>query len=299
MTLANSDQATRFLLPELGIRGVAVHLADSAERIRDRPDYTEAVSHLLGEATAATVILGHHIKVDGRLSLQLKTDGDLRTLFTESTAQGTVRGIAQIAEGATGPEVRDLTALGGDRLLAITIENKGVGNREMQQYQGLVAVDRPTLAEAIEQYFVQSEQLPTRLLLAADKGHAAGLMLQKLPGSDDRDRDGWDRALALFETLGEQELLDLPSAEVLHRLFHDETLQILEQSPVTFACSCSRERAQDMLISLGPDPEGDGLDHPTDVKCEFCGEDYHFTAGEMAVIHASSQTEQSGPVTLQ
>ena len=300
MTLASSDQVTRFMLPDLAIRGVAVHLKDSVARIQDRHEYSIAIQQLLGEATAASAILASHIKIDGRLSLQLKSDGDLRTLFTECTAQGTVRGIAQIAEDAEAPDTRDLTQNGSQRHLAITIENRGVGNREMQRYQGLVSVEHPTLAESIEQYFDQSEQLPTRMLLASEPGQSAGLMLQKLPGGETDDVDGWDRAIALFETLTEAELLSLASADVLHRLFHEETTETLDSTPIHFACSCSRERARDMLISLGPDLEAEGHEpQSTDVKCEFCGEEYQFSAEEMGVLHGLSHSEQTGPTTLQ
>ena len=297
MTLASSDQLTRFMLPELGIRGVAIHLQDSLSKIQSRPEYSEAVSQLLGEAVAAASILSSHVKVDGRLSLQLKSNGALRTLFAESTANHTVRGIAQIAEDMAAPEVMDLTANGLDQYLAITIENRGVGNREMQRYQGLVEVNGPTLAGALENYFVQSEQLPTRFLLAAGNGQAAGLMLQKLPETA-QDQDGWDRATALFDTLGEAELLETASADVLHRLFHEETLDILETQEIGFACSCSRERARDMLASLGPEEGVEPTEDDTNVKCEFCGEEYVFTASEMAEIHSEAESEQAATSTL-
>src|SRR5690606_25972276 len=107
-----------------------------------------------------------------------------------------------------------------------------------------------SLAGAFESYFRQSEQLPTRLLLAADDTHAAGLMLQKLPG-DGGDEDGWVRAGALFDTLGQQELLALPGETVLMRLFHEDGIEAMGDKPLTFACSCSRERVESMLVSLG------------------------------------------------
>jgi molecular chaperone Hsp33 len=125
--------------------------------------------------------------------MQLRSSTALRTLFAECTAAGTLRGIAQLSEGGDAP--RDLSSLGDDAILAITIENPGLDPREPQRYQSLVALTAPELDEAFEDYFRQSEQLPTRLLLAADRNGAAGLLLQKLPG-DEGDEDGWARASA-------------------------------------------------------------------------------------------------------
>src|SRR5690606_27680146 len=197
-TPSDRDTLTRFLLPAAGVRGVRVHLDDTWAQVRERGgELPEAVVELLGEASAAAALFTGHAKVDGRLSVQLRGNGPLRTLFTECTAAGTVRGIAQVAGDIALP--RDLRALGQDALLAITIENPSVGaDREPVRYQGLVALESESLAGAFEDYFRQSEQLPTRLLLAADDSAAAGLMLQKLPG-DAGDDDGWNRAGALFE----------------------------------------------------------------------------------------------------
>ncbi|WP_205929411.1 Hsp33 family molecular chaperone HslO, partial [Pseudomonas viridiflava] len=158
------------------------------------------------------------------------------------------RGIVQLSGEGDAP--RDLTALGEDALLAITIENPGLDPREPQRYQSLVGLGASGLDEAFEDYFRQSEQLPTRLLLAADGDRAAGLLLQKLPG-DEGDTDGWSRASALFETLGKQELLDVAGIELLHRLFHEQAPELLGERPLRFACFCSRERVEGMLQSLG------------------------------------------------
>src|SRR5690606_25286859 len=128
---------------------------------------------------AAALFTGH-AKIEGRLSVQLRGDGPVRTLFAECTAAGTLRGIAQVRPDAA-PMPRDLRALGAEAVLAITIENPGGAGREPVRYQGLVALASESLAGAFEDYFRQSEQLPTRLLLAADGHRAAGLMLQKLP----------------------------------------------------------------------------------------------------------------------
>ena len=293
------DGLMRFLILGAGVRGVRVHLQDTWRQIREREDYPAAAAELLGEASAAAALLTGHTKVDGRLSIQLQANGAIRTLFAECTAAGTLRGIVQLAEGAT--PTRDLRELGPDAVLAITVENPRPGARgqEPLRYQGLVSLTSDTLAGALEDYFQQSEQLPTRLLLAADGDRAAGLMLQKLPG-DEGDEDGWLRVGALFDTLGPVELLELPGDTLLTRLFHEDGVELLGRKPLAFACSCSRERVSAMLASLGPEEaRAAAADGQAEVRCEFCGQRYSFTAGEVETLLTLHGQEMSAPERVQ
>jgi molecular chaperone Hsp33 len=291
------DALTRFLLQEAGVRGVRVHLEETWRQIRARAEYPAAIEEMLGEACAAAALFTGHAKVDGRLSVQLRGDGPLRTLFAECTAAGTLRGIAQYDEGASVS--RDLRELGDNALLVITIENPGVGDREPVRYQGIVGLESDSLAGAFEGYFRQSEQLPTRLLLAVDHQRVAGLMLQKLPG-DAGDEDGWTRASALFDTLTSRELLDLPMETLLRRLFHEDTVEILSSRPLEFACSCSRERVESMLQSLG---EVEALaaaeDDVAEIRCEFCGQQYRFDREQIGALFRSHGVEAEPPARLQ
>lgn len=294
---ASADTLTRFLLPAAGVRGVAVRLDETWQTVAGRADYPPSTRELLGEASAAAVLFTGHTKVDGRLSIQLRSQGSLRGLFAECTASGTVRGIAQLSAGQDAP--RDLRDLGDDALLAITIENPGLDPREPQRYQSLVGLEASRLAEAFEDYFRQSEQLPTRLLLSADGDHACGLMLQKLPG-DEGDDDGWNRAGALFDTLGETELLATPVSDLLHRLFHEDSPQILTQRPVRFGCSCSRERVESMLQSLGEEEATAALaDGVAEVRCEFCGQEYRFSPLQIAELFSQPKVDVDAPSRLQ
>lgn len=297
-TAGDSDRLTRFLLDRAGVRGVRVHLADSWAHIRARGDDPPAVSEMLGEATAAAALFTGHAKVDGRLSVQLRGSGRLRTLFAECTAAGTVRGIARLAEGDTAPVSRDLRELGADAMLAITIENHGLPGREPVRYQGVVALEADSLAGAFEQYFQQSEQLPTRLLLVADDQRAAGLMLQKLPG-DAGDDDGWNRAGMLFDTLQPDELLQWPAPTLLTRLFPEEEVRVLGERPLRFACSCSRERVAAMLQSLGADEARAAIiDGRASVRCEFCGQTYRFAPADVEALF-SHPAPAAAPERLQ
>ncbi|MET0807997.1 MAG: Hsp33 family molecular chaperone HslO [Pseudoxanthomonas sp.] len=295
---AQTDSLIRFLLPDAGVRGVHVPLDASWQQILSHGTYPPAAAELLGEATVASALFTGHTKVDGRLSIQLRSNTAMRTLFAECTAAGTLRGIVQLSGEGDAP--RDLTALGEDALLAITIENPGLDPREPQRYQSLVGLTAAGLDEAFEDYFRQSEQLPTRLLLAADGDRAAGLLLQKLPG-DEGDTDGWSRASALFETLGKQELLDVAGNELLHRLFHEQAPELLGERPLRFACSCSRERVEGMLQSLG-EVEARAAAEPTgsvDIRCEFCGREYHFPLTEFGILFHGAGASVPAPERLQ
>lgn len=292
-----ADRLLRFLLPAAGVRGVHVRLEDTWRQIRARAAYPDAIARLLGETCVAAALFTGHTKVDGRLTIQLRGNGHLRSLFAECTALGTLRGLARWDEHAPPP--LGLRELGPEPLLAITIENPAPAGREPQRYQGLVRLDADRLAEACEGYFRQSEQLPTRLLLAADADRAAGLMLQRLPG-DGGDADGWLRAGALFETLAEPELLTAPGDVLIHRLFHEEAPERMAVRPLRFGCSCSRERVAAMLQSLGrAEAMAAASGGEAVIDCEFCGQSYRFTRAEVDALFRQPPGLVAAPEGLQ
>ena len=291
------DHLTRFLLPRAGVRGVHVHLGETWRHIASSDEYPPGVRGLLGEAAVASALFTGHVKVDGRLAIQLRSEGPLRTLFAECTAQGTLRGIARVAEG--GGDVAGPDQLGEAALLAITIENAGIGSRDTSRYQGIVPLEAADLSQAFEAYFNQSEQLPTRVLLAVGADHACGLMLQKLP-ADGGDDDGWARASALFSTLGAEELLATSGNALLHRLFHEESPELVGERPLAFGCSCSRARVEAMLVSLGQDEaEAALVDGTATVRCEFCGQAYAFDAIDVHALFTRPESPMTAPPGLQ
>lgn len=293
----DSDRLSRFLLQTAGVRGVRVHLHDAWQAVRENGPYPPAIDEMLGEACVAAALFTGHAKVDGRLSVQLRAPGPLRTLFAECTAAGTIRGIARF--DGDGSEVsRDLRALGAEAVMAITIENPST-NREPNRYQGLVGLTADGLSEAFEDYFRQSEQLPTRVLLAVEGDRAAGLMLQKLPG-DTGDDDGWNRVGALFDTLSTTELLRWDTATLLTRLFPEDAPQVLGEKALAFGCSCSRARVEAMLVSLGPEEaRGAVIDGEAKVVCEFCGARYAFTQDEVETLLAAPAADVEAAERLQ
>ncbi len=309
MTEANPQPAGQlgvFLLPDAGVRGAHVRLDGAWREIVGKTDSPTGARDVLGQAVAASALLTAHIKVDGRLSLQLRApDSALRSLFAECTAAGTVRGLVRLDDEAdteaSNTAASDLSQSGEGAVLAITIENPTPSGEPMR-YQGLVPLDAPTLAEGLQHYFDQSEQLPTRLLLAADGDHASGLLLQKLPASE-ADDDGWNRIEKLFATLGPDELQNTDADTLLHRLFHQEGLQWLSEKPLAFGCSCSRGRVEEVLRTLGIEEAhaavAAGHDGVAEVRCEFCGQRYHFSGNEVDALFTSPGANSPPPARLQ
>jgi molecular chaperone Hsp33 len=270
------DVLHRFLLERAGIRGVLVRLGSAWREVAARADYPAPLRGLLGQTLAASALLTGNIKLDGALSIELKSQDALRLLFAECTDQGRLRGLARWTEPL--PPTLALDAL-SEAVLAITIGSVERG----QRYQGLVALQHADLAGVLENYFVQSEQLPARIVLAADGEHAVGLMLQKLPDEGGRDAahddDAWNRVAHLTATLGSAEMLATAPEQLLYRLFHEESVRLFEPRQLAFGCTCSRERVSAMLRSLGRDEVEAALaarDGEIEVICEFCAQQYHF-----------------------
>lgn len=294
----DEDVLHRFLLERAGVRGALVRLGPAWREVAGRADYPAPLRQLLGETLAASALLTSNIKLDGELSIQLKSAGALRLLFAECSDQGRLRGLARWE--APLPQPLSLTAL-PEAVLAITVGNVERG----QRYQGLVELGEADLAGVLENYFVKSEQLPARLLLVADEHRAVGLMLQKLPeeGGHDatRDEDAWLRVLQLTATLGNAELLASAPEDVLYRLYHEESVRLFEPQPLAFGCSCSRERVAAMLRSLGRAEVEAALeahDGHVEVICEFCAQHYLFDRIDAEhLLHPAGGVD--GPATAQ
>lgn len=297
MTESDSDVLTLFLIEGSGVRGALVHLDETWQAIQARAAYPPAVAACLGETCAAAALFTGHAKLDGRLSVQLRGTGALKTLFAECTAEGTLRGIAHYAEPL--PEPLTPRAFGTGSVMAITIENLPPGGQEMLRYQGLVQLDADSLGVAFEDYFAQSEQLRTRVLLAADGGRAAALMIQQLPEGHG-DVDGWARGSALFETLGAAELLATPDETLLFRLFHEDGVRVLARRPLRFGCSCSRERVEDTLRTLGEEESLAAVrdNGRAEVHCDFCGQAYQFTEAQILDLFLGTGANAPGSERL-
>jgi molecular chaperone Hsp33 len=287
--MADTDSIHRFLFEHTGIRGHLVRLNASWRAVLDAHPYPDSVRGHLGEALAAVALLAGTIKFQGSLILQIQGAGPLRTLVAQATSARTLRGLARW-DGAV-PAQGGLAACCGEGRLALTIEGNGA-----EPYQGIVPLASGGIGEAIEHYFQASEQLPTRLWLAADHRCAAGLLLQRLPA--DQGVDDWGRVSLLAGTVRPDELKGLAARELLHRLFHEEEVRLFDSEPLAFRCGCSRTRIEDLLRIMG---EAEVQSIVTEqgavtVTCEFCNRTYRLDAVDAGQLFA--QTSQRGSTVL-
>lgn len=265
-----TDSLHRFLFEGNQVRGEIVHLDATWRAMHGRLDYPAAVRNLLGEAAAASALLTPTLKFDGRLTLQVTGEGPVYLLVMQCTSDNTLRGLAR---WHGEPQESELGALIGAGRMAITIDPE----RGRERYQGIVEVQGRQLANSLEAYFERSEQLGTRLWLAADESRAVGLLLQQLPGEAE-DADAWNRVQQLGATLTREELLGLPPQELIRRLFSEEDIRLFEPTPLSFRCGCSRSSIESVLRGLGREEVRSILAEEGAIKvdCEFCGQHYEF-----------------------
>jgi molecular chaperone Hsp33 len=296
--MTGGDLLHRFLFEHLPVRGHLVRLDASWRATIEHHDYPRIVSNALGEAMAASVLMAGSIKFEGRLSLQFEGPGPVRLMLAQCTHRHAIRGVARHEElpaDGIGP-----AGLFGGGQLAVTIEQAEGGDR----YQGVVPLDQARLSACLEQYFERSEQLPSRLMLAATAGRAGGLLLQRVAiggtgtaaGQAEAD-DAWRRIGLLAATLSPPELLETPCRELLRRLFGEDDIRLFEGTPVFFRCSCSRERVAGILQALGAGEVHSLLQERGDVevRCEFCNRAWRFDAVDVAGLFAGKAPRQAPP----
>ncbi len=284
------NEIQRFSFDNTNVRGERVLLNDAYQEIIKRKEYPLPLEKLLGEFVAAIALLRDIIKIDGVLSIQAKGNGFLSTLMTECDEFQNLRGIVQWDETQDVPEELPLKEVLAGGYLAITIQP-----RNGQRYQGIVEIIGDTLSECLEQYFLQSEQLPSRVWLAANGSQCGGLFLQRLPAeqAQSTDEDAWERLTHLASTVKEEELLGLETIDLLHRLYHEEEVRMYEMKTMQFGCSCSRERTFGAVMSLGAEEVREILIEQGCVKvdCQFCAEKYEFVEADLiAALGDQAQT---------
>lgn len=297
-----TDQLKKYLLEDRSVRVQAVRLTDTWKAVQANHDYPPAITHLLGELVAASTLLAANIKFDGSLVLQIQGDGPIALLVVECRSDLSLRATVKVREGHDVPTDGDMQSLlnpgGNGRFIVVLDPQHKVPGQ--QAYQGIVPLEGETVAEALQHYMKASEQLDTRLWLAADADHAAGMLIQRLPhhgGSDTTTlseqaaTETWDRATALATTLKHDELLTTEIDTLIHRLFWEETLVAFDPLPVRWHCPCTRERVANMLRSLGQAEVDDILAErgQVDVACDFCGKPYIFDAVDCAALFTGSQ----------
>ena len=287
--MKNADQIHRFLFDENPIRGQHISLDASWRQIAEQSQAEGMALTLLGNALAAAALLVETLKIDGSISLQIRGSGAIHLLVVEATSDQSIRGIVRQSKALT--DQQSLAEIFETDKLVITIKN---GNAK--PHQGIVALSGNNLAEALQVYFAQSEQLPTQFWFACDEHTASGMLLQKLPATEE-DSDAWNRITLLANTTQADELLKLSANQLLQRLFHDENLRLFEPDVVRFACTCSLERTHDMLLSLGK-TEIDAMLEEQDeiaITCEFCNYQYQFDKVDLALLFNDKETQPISP----
>jgi molecular chaperone Hsp33 len=303
------DSMHRFMFEHFPIRGHLVHLDASWKALIEHRVYPEAIRNTLGEAVAASLLLAATVKFDGVLSLQLQGAGPVHLLLAQCTSGLGVRGLARFADGQQADQdfPIDVAQLVGPGNLTVTLESEDAA----QRYQGIVPIEGPRLAESLQTYFENSEQLPTRLWLHADEHGASGMLLQRLPGAAGMGvsgtdvalppdaaaiDDAWQRVQLLGATLTPEELRTLSDQEILHRLFNEDDVRLYESAPVYFRCRCSRERVGGMLQGLGEKECRSILAErgEVEVRCDFCNRAYVFDSVDVEQLFNPGVARDTG-----
>lgn len=292
------DQLQKFMFEHAGVRGELVELPSTWQEILSHHDYPLAVQNILGELLAATALLSANLKFDGTMIMQIHGDGPVRLMVVECDANLRLRATAKLAPDALiadDASLSDLVHSHGHGRFVITLDpnDKLPGQ---QAYQGIVPLDGESIACIIENYMMRSEQLDTKLWLAADGQVARGMLLQKLPkhgGSEaqvEDETEAWNRAVILGGTLKQEELLSTDIQTLMTRLFWEETLRVFDPLQPEFHCNCTREKVGDMLKMLGEEEIKTAINelNQLDINCDFCGKHYGFDQVDCAQLFTAT-----------
>ncbi|WP_413674032.1 Hsp33 family molecular chaperone HslO [Massilia cellulosiltytica] len=304
-TDTSKDTLQKFIFDNAAVRGELVEISNAWREIQSRHVYPKAVRALLGEMVAAAALLSANLKFNGSIVMQIHGDGLVKLLVVECDANLCMRATAKLREGADVPDdasVAQLLNQHGHGRFVITLDpqDKVPGQ---QPYQGVVPLVGEDIATVIENYMLRSEQMDTKLWLAADENVARGLLLQKLPrnssiegqvkqASEEEDLETWTRAVMLGQTLKQEELLTTDVETLLRRLFWEETIRVFDPLHPVFHCTCSREKVGNMLKMLGKEEVESALHDLGElgINCDFCGKHYGFDAVDCAQLFASDTT---------
>lgn len=297
-SLAHADDLVApFQIENQPVRGRIVRLGGVVDEILTRHDYPPAVANLLGEACALASLVGASLKFNGRLILQAQGDGPVSYVVADYDTEGSLRGycrydadrLAEVSGGFAQPGAKTLL---GDGVFIMTIDQ----GADMDRYQGVTPIEGETLALCAEQYFAQSEQTPTRVLLSTARvqtdgpahWRAGGMIIQNIAGDAARGStdDAWDTVQTLFQTLGEDELVDptISGETLLFRLFHEDGVRVFDRTPLRAFCRCSEERIVTVLRSFPLEERHEMVqdDGAIQVTCEYCSRTYRFTPDEVS-----------------
>ncbi|HSH86178.1 MAG TPA: Hsp33 family molecular chaperone HslO [Methylophilus sp.] len=257
-----------FIFENSAVRGNAVHLNQSLFNALEHQPLPPALKKVMGEFMAASVLLTSTLKMQGKLILQLQSQGALQLLVVECTSELDIRATAKVHEELHGDTLSDWLEQGH---LVITLMPE-----EGEPYQGIVPIEGDSIASMLENYMLRSQQIDTKLWLTAEGDRAAGLLVQKLPQQQEHDLDHWNRVQHLANTVSDHELLDLDTETLLQRLFVEEDIRLFEARDIRAFCSCSQANVANMLQLLGLAEVRSVLDEQgsIQIQCDFCNKQY-------------------------
>jgi molecular chaperone Hsp33 len=297
LTIPNRDRVRRFIFENQPVRGHWVRLEDAWRELRAHADYPPAVTELLGQAVVASVLLAATLKFRGTLTFQLQGNGAVRLLVAQCTHDFKVRAVARCDDARVATLSSDARGrvpfralVGAEGRVTVTVE----ADEKSLRYQGIVPLTGASLAESLETYFASSEQLPTRVLLAADESHGAGILVQKLPeaaaSEAEEVAEAWEGAERGMAQLSPKGLRHESVEELLAKGFPGRDLRLFRGAPVRFECRCSHGRVSGLLRALGADEVRDVLREQgsVTVTCEFCHRPYRFEPEDVAALFADS-----------
>lgn len=272
MTQLIKDFLQGFLFDNSDVRGKIVRLDNSIHTIMEQHNYPPVVRSILGELLVASVLISSTLKYEGQLTLQFQGEGALKILVAKCNHRHEIRGLAQWENDVDNKQLKNAFFSGK---LVITLED----SRENTRHQSIIAIENKTIAEAIESYFKQSEQIPTKIILGHDKKHFAGLLVQKMPSHNTEQLDFWQHVEILTSTLKSEELIKWDNQRLLKNLFVEETIRLFDAQPVIFKCTCSQEKTENTLRLLGKQEALETFltDKVLTVTCDYCNKSVEFT----------------------
>lgn len=284
----------RYLFEDLSVRGELVQLDEAYQQIISSKEYPAAVQKLLGELLVSTTLLTATLKFEGSITMQLQGDGPVSLAVINGDHDQKIRGVARF-EGDIADDAGLHDLIGKGHLVITITPKKG------ERYQGIVGLEGNTLAEVLEGYFENSEQLKTRLWIRTGehegKKHAAGMLLQVMPDGTGTP-DDFEHLEQLTNTVKDEELFSLEANDLLYRLYNQEKVQLFTPQPVEFFCGCSRERSGSAIVTVAKEEIYDIISTEGSVAlhCDYCGTNYSFDKGDVDALFAEAEDKGNNTV---
>lgn len=283
------DSLQRFMFEHASIRGEIVHLQETYQTILKQQAYPPMVKYLLGEALMSCALLTGSIQFEGEISIQFHGDARLPLLLVQCDHHLNIRGFAKFAPNHN-TEAYAQAFLQGKMSLMINQYH------QVQAYQSVVPLISTSMSENLMHYFAQSEQIATRVWLATNENHAAGILLQLMPTDNSEQRETfWEYAVQLGDTITEEELLQLENETILHRLYHETQLRIFPERKIRFQCRCNLEKMKQVLTVLGEKDIQALIQErgQVDIHCDFCNQKYVFDPIDITLLFKTKTQDES------